>query len=149
MIPVSDKKVVAMLKKLFFLPVLIIAQVCFAEIPTQAITKLANASFYNIGQSGPAGVQSPYAVPYEMLIQKGTLKAIKQLYEKGSQAGKLYALTALQQRDKNELIEILKKTDFLNVQSPVIIQMGGVAIEVSFREGVRYLLQPEFQKYLP
>ena len=138
-----------MLKKLGFLPVLIIAQVCFAEIPTQALTKLANVPFYITGQSGPAVVQSPYAAPYEMLIQKATLKEIKQLYEKGSQAGKLYAITALQQRDKKELIEILKKTDFSEAQSPVIIQMGGVAIELSFLEGVRYLLQPEFQKYLP
>ena len=38
MIPVSEK-VMVMLKKLFFLPALIIAQVCFAEIPTQAISK--------------------------------------------------------------------------------------------------------------
>lgn len=138
-----------MLKKLFFLAVLLIAEVCFAEIPTEDIAKLANASFYNTGQSGPAGVQSPYATPYKTLIQQGTLKEIKELYEKGSQAGKLYALTALQQRDKKELIEMLKATDFSKLQTPVIIQMGGVAVEVSFLEGIRYLLQPEFQKYLP
>jgi hypothetical protein len=94
-------------------------------------------------------VQSRYAEPYQTLLQKGTLKEIKELYEKGSSAGKLYALTALQQKDKNELIRILEKTDFSKLQRPVIIQMGGVVNVMSFLDGVSYVLQPEFIRYLP
>lgn len=136
-------------KKFLFLPVCLIAQVCCAATPARLIAELADASHYNIGQSGPAGVQSRYAEPYQTLLQKGTLKEIKELYEKGSSAGKLYALTALQQKDKNELIRILEKTDFSKLQRPVIIQMGGVVNVMSFLDGVSYVLQPEFIRYLP
>ena len=137
-----------MLKQFLFLPVCLVAQLCYAATPAGLIVELANASYYNLGQSGPAGVQSRYAKPYQTLLQKGTLKEIKELYEKGSPAGKLYALTALQQKDKNELIRILEKTDFSKLQSPVIIQIGGVVNVMSFLGGVRYVLQPEFQRYL-
>jgi len=74
---------------------------------------------------------------------------MKKLFEEGSSAGKLYTLTALQQKDENELREVLQGFNFSKYSSPVVIQNGGVGSAVSFVDGIRYVIKPQFWKYLP
>lgn len=137
-----------MRRKIYFLSVVLLASTSFAKVPDAVIAILKDASIYSVGQAGPAGKELSYAAPYAQLIESGTVDEMKSLFDAGSPAGKLYALSALQQKDGTALMKILK-TNNLTAIKPVIVQLGGVANAVPFTEAARFVLKPEFQKLLP